>query len=70
MLVSHCSSSTSEGETHQDDLRLIQLLLHLHDRICLPRILVLLQVGVDLGEGDGGRSAVRRLGNLGDEIVE
>ena len=54
----------------QHDLSLIQLLLHLHDRICLPRILVLLQVGVDLGEGDGGRGVERRLGHFGNEVVE
>ena len=39
----------------QHDLRLIKLLLNLHNTICLRRVLVLYDVILELGEGEGRR---------------
>ena len=49
---------------HQNDLRLIKLLLNAHDSVRLSGILVLLNVCVDVGERDGGRIAERGLGHF------
>lgn len=55
--------------THQDNLRLVQLLLHLHNRIRLPRVLVSCDVLCHLWEAAGrddplslGRSISRTRG--------
>jgi hypothetical protein len=56
--------------THKDNLRLIQLLLHPHDRIRLPGILVFLDVRVDIGERDRGRVVIGGLGYFGSKFIE
>ena len=58
------------GGTHEDDLGLVELLLDLHDGVGLARVLVLCEVGVDLGEGDGGGGGELAGGDLCDEVVE
>ena len=76
------ASLTRSRATHQDDLRLVELLLHFHDRVGLPRVLILDEVVVDLGEVDARRLGLRlRAGGVGgrlpllarhagDEVVE
>jgi hypothetical protein len=56
--------------THQYDLRLVKLLLHLHDRVRLARVLVLGEVRLHLREGNCRRVRVLVLRNLGNEIVQ
>jgi len=54
----------------QDNLGLIELLLNAHDRVRLTRVLVFLDVDVDLGEGYRGRIRVLRLRHLGREVIQ
>lgn len=60
----------SDHRTHQDDLGLIEFLLHLHDGIRLARVLILRNVRVRLRERYRGRARIRRDGDLCDEVVE
>ena len=60
-LVSDCRRSRAEQkiDTHQNDLRLVELLLDLHDRVRLPRVLILDEVVVDLSKVDACRLGLR-----------
>ena len=55
---------------HQDDLGLVKFLLDAHDVVRMPRILVLLEVGVDIRERDRRRVGEGRLGNFGRKIIK
>lgn len=59
-----------KAKTYQNDLGLVELLLHLHDRICLSRILILLQIRRRFWEINRGRVSERRLRNFRREIIE
>lgn len=66
----------SSTPTHQDNLRLVQLLLHLHDRIRLPRVLISCDVLGHLRETAGrddpfslGRSIRRTRGDRVDPAL-
>lgn len=55
----------------QDNLGLVELLLDLEDAVGLLRVLVLLEVLLQLGHGDGGRSrGPGRPRVLGEELVD
>jgi len=56
--------------THQNDLRLVQLLLYSHNGICLPWILILSEVSLNIRERDGGGVGVRRLWNFGRKLIQ
>jgi hypothetical protein len=56
--------------TDQYNLRLIQFLLDLHDRICLSRILVFLQIYFNLRKGNRSWIRKRRLRDFGYEIIQ
>jgi hypothetical protein len=58
------------AKPYQNNLRLVKLLLNLHDRIRLSWILVLLNVCGDLRERNGGRSTVFLDRNLSNKVVE
>ena len=45
-------------------------MLHAHDVVCMPRILILLKIGVDIWELDRRRIGEGRLGDLGREIIK
>jgi hypothetical protein len=56
--VSVHASKEVAVKTYQNDLCLIKLLLDLHNRVRLPWILILLDIGGDLGERYGRRVAI------------
>ena len=51
--------------TYENDLRLVQFLLHAHDRVCLARVLVLGDIRLELGEADRGGIGEGGLRDLG-----
>ena len=57
-------------KTYQNDLGFVELLLHLHDRICLSWILILLQIRRRFRKVNRGWVSERRLGDFCREIVE
>ena len=56
-------------DTHKNDLCLIEFLLYSHDGICLPWILILGEVRLNIREGNRGGIGVRRLGNFGRKVI-
>lgn len=55
----------------EHDLGLVELLLDLHDAIGLLRVLVLVEVLAQLGDGDGrGAGGPRRARVVGEELVD
>lgn len=67
------TTTTDDGrgaKVYQNDLGFVELLLHLHDRICLSRILILLQIHRRFREVNRGWVSERRLRDLGREIIE
>lgn len=60
----------SYGIAYQDNLRLIQFSLYTHDVVRVPRVLVLLQVGVDLGEVDRPGAGELALRYFRNEVVQ
>jgi hypothetical protein len=58
------------GNTNQNDLGFVKFLLYAHNIICMPWVLVLLNVIVDLRERDCGRIGKGRLWNLCREIIK
>lgn len=60
----------ARAKTYQDDLGFVELLLHLHYRICLSRVLVLLQIRRHFREVNPGWVPERRLRYFCGEIIE
>ncbi|SRR5216683_4253645 len=73
MLRSYISTreKVDKGEdANENDLGFVKFLLYAHNIICMSWVLILLKVGVDLGERDCGWVGKRRLWNFCCEIVE
>lgn len=70
MTFQYMNPGGEANHSHQDNLRLVQFLLDFHDSVGLPRVLVLLEVDIDLGERY--RSWIRKGWRLdfGCEVVQ
>ena len=73
MLFCRVKTTPRGGErakTDQNDFRFVELLLHLHYRICLSRVLILLQIRRRFREINPGWIPERRLRDFCREIIE